>query len=467
MSIKDKCEALCIRMNTLPVKIFALFWLIFILLMMIAFIIPSFDMRQLQPISLEQASLYKNEVNRLVDNKQIASLLKPTKQVDVSSIGANYFVLIDPNNKITGARANDISTIEKFAFIADNPFKPQQRLFDTKKIIGPFSVDAEPLGLNHLLYFVRYSKPQSELLNAVFDNPLLIIFLIMLVVSPLLWWLVSSISGPIKHLQEAANQIALGNFKINKELEITGASEVRQVGESFNRMTEALEDLILSRQTLLSSISHELRTPLTRLQLSLSLLRRKVGEGKEIKRIQTEAERLDKMIKDLLSLSHQHLKSQLFREIIPISEFWDEIKENILFEAEQSKITCVYKQNIFYPAQYRVSANRESMASAMENVLRNAIKYAKSRIELTEYLGNGYFFICVDDDGEGIPNNEYENIFKPFYRVDPDNPNKKEGTGLGLAIVYNVAQQHRGSVWAESSPLGGLRVTLQLPLYKS
>ena len=130
------------------------------------------------------------------------------------------------------------------------------------------------------------------------------------------------------------------------------------------------------------------------------------------------------------------------------------------------KIECRFKQNIFYPQQYKIKANRESIASAIENILRNAVKYAKTKVKVTEYLGNGYFFICVDDDGEGVPPKEFETIFKPFYRVNADQPNSKEGTGLGLAIVANVAQQHRGNVWAENSPLGGLRVTLQLPLYK-
>lgn len=470
MEIKDFLEKTCVRVNTLPVKIFTLFWLIFILLMMVAFIVPRFDVRQFTPLQQDELRIYQNEIASSIKNNRVAHLLITSNQFISEPVSRGLRpILVDKYGKVIGARESELALIHQFVLGSKNPRTPMQKVFYNFQIAGPFNVNlstnTEEIK-NYNLYFVKYVNPQKEIANFIFDNPLAIIIGIMVLTSPLLWWLVSSISNPIKGLQQAANQVAAGNYKIDKELESTGSSEVRLVGESFNRMAEAIDDLILSRQTLLSSISHELRTPLTRLQLSLSLLRRRIGDSKEIKRIQTETERLDKMIKDLLALSHQHLKSQLFREIMPITEVWEDVREDVEFEAAQMNILCHFKQNIFYPQQYKISANRESIASAIENILRNAIKYAKTKIEVTEYLGNGYFFVCVDDDGEGVPPKEFEAIFKPFYRVNADQPNTKEGTGLGLAIVANVAQQHRGKVWAETSPFGGLRVTLQLPLHK-
>lgn len=467
VSVKNCWKAIRIFVNALPFKIFTLFWLLFVLLMMIAFLTPRFDERLFWPVPMGDIEKYHHTITMLLQNGTLESMLVSSELPAVRTGTELRPILLDLNNTVIGARENEYSAIRNFFVNAGESSQPMQKVFYDLQIIGPFSIPTDTLLKNHTLYFVKYVTPQSEMANFVFDNPLVMIFLLMVIISPFLWWLVESIARPIKHLQDMANDVAQGDFKINKELEMTGISEVRQVGESFNRMAEAIEDLISSRQTLLYSISHELRTPLTRLQLSLSLLRRKVGDTAEVQRIQTETERLDKMIRDLLSLSHKHLKSQLFRVIIPITEIWDEVKKDLQFEAEHLDIECVFKRNVFYPAQYKISANRESLASAVENIVRNAIKYAKKRVEITEYLGNGYYFICIDDDGEGVPPNEYENIFKPFYRVDPDNPNKKEGSGLGLAIVHNVTQQHRGNVWAESSPLGGLRITLQLPLHKA
>ena len=469
MTIKNLLQTACARVNTLPVKIFTLFWLIFILLLMVAFIIPRFDVRQFTPLQADELRIYQNEIASSIKDNRVAHLLISSNQFILEPTRGLRPILVDKNGKVIGARETELPLIHQFILGSRNPKIPMQKVFYNFQIAGPFPVNFSTNteeNKNYNLYFVRYVNPQKEIVNFIFDNPLAIILMIMLITSPLLWWLVSSISNTIKGLQEAANQVAAGNYKIDRALESTGSSEVRLVGESFNRMAEAIDDLIMSRQTLLSSISHELRTPLTRLQLSLSLLRRRIGDTTEINRIQVETERLDKMIKDLLALSHQHLKSQLFREIMPVTEVWEDVKEDAEFEAAQMKIECRFKQNIFYPQQYKISANRESIASAIENILRNAVKYAKTKVEVTEYLGNGYFFICVDDDGEGVPPKEFETIFKPFYRVNADQPNSKEGTGLGLAIVVNVAQQHRGNVWAESSPLGGLRVTLQLPLYK-
>ncbi len=467
MSVKDCWKTFRIFINALPFKVFALFWLLFTLLMMIAFLAPRFDERLVRPVPDSDIGKYRHMLTTLVQNNALESMLASSAPLPVKSGKEFRPVLIDLNNVIIGARANERSAIQNFFVNIGESSQPMQKVFYDLQVVGPFAIPTDTLLKNYTLYFVKYVTPQREIVNFVFDNPLVMIFLLMVIISPFLWWLVESIAEPIKHLQDVANDVAQGDFKINKELEITGISEVRQVGESFNRMAEAIGDLISNRQTMLHSISHELRTPLTRLQLSLSLLRRKVGDTKEVQRIQTETERLDKMIRDLLSLSHQHLKSQLIREAIPITEIWDEVKKDLQFEAEHLNIECVFKRNVFYPAQYKISANRESIVSAVENIVRNAIKYAKQRVEITEYLGNGYYFMCVDDDGEGVPPNEYENIFKPFYRVDPDNPNRKEGTGLGLSIVTNVTQQHRGNVWAESSPLGGLRITLQLPLHKS
>ena len=172
----------------------------------------------------------------------------------------------------------------------------------------------------------------------------------------------------------------MGHLTIDKSLEKKGLLELRQVGQSFNRMTQSLEDVLNNQRTLLSSISHELRTPLTRLQLATALLRRRLGENENIQRIDTEAQRLDKMINDLLQLSRQQLNSHLGREIFEIAALWEGILEDAEFEAEQKKILFLSNLYIFHPENYRINGNLELLQSAVENVIRNALKYTSSKI---------------------------------------------------------------------------------------
>ncbi len=264
----------------------------------------------------------------------------------------------------------------------------------------------------------------------------------------------------------SAKAVALGDFKINKDLETKGSLELRQVGQSFNQMTESLEELLSSQQVLLSSISHELRTPLTRLQLALALLRRRFGEDNtEIHRIEIEARRLDKMINDLLLLSRQQLHSHVSREIFPINELWEEVLDDAIFEAEHRKLNFVVRQNITQPARYYVNGNKALLVSAIENIVRNALKYTQSEIRVSIFLKRQELMIVIDDNGHGLDEAEYEKIFQPFYRVDETRTRETGGTGLGLAIVANVVKEHHGAVWANASQLGGLCVTLCIPLW--
>ena len=114
-----------------------------------------------------------------------------------------------------------------------------------------------------------------------------------------------------------------------------------------------------------------------------------------------------------------------------------------------------------------INGNQGQLSSALENVIRNALKYTKSHIEVTLHLEREQLFIAIDDDGEGIPETEYENIFKPFYRIDEARTRETGGAGLGLAIVASVIKDHQGKVLASKSHLGGLKIMFELPLWIS
>lgn len=453
--------------NTLSLRIFAFFWLSFLILFGLAFFLPHFDARLYSELNNNEVSAYHREISSVIRNNHLSHILSDAPVFPTDKFDGVHPVLVNPEGEIIGARKEETAPIQQFIYHAKNPLQPLKKSFYDLQIAGPFVVYVNTSGeeVSYTLYFLRKVEAQKEFVSFAFDHPLILILVILGVSTPLLWWLSHSIGRPLRNLQRASNAVAMGNFKTDKNLEIYGTVELRQVGQSFNHMTAALEDLLSSQQSLLSSISHELRTPLTRLQLALALLRRRIGEGTEVARIEKEAQQLDAMINDLLLLSRQQLNSHLLRNIFPIVELWSDIVNDGAFEAEQRKLNFKVRQLIYTPKQFFINGNKGLLCSAVENIIRNAMKYTKSRIETTIFLKNNALFIAIDDDGDGIPAKEYENIFKPFYRIDEARTRETGGAGLGLAIVANVIKEHQGNVRAMQSHLGGLRVVIQLPLW--
>ncbi|HHT7767346.1 envelope stress sensor histidine kinase CpxA [Pasteurella multocida] len=455
--------------NTISFRIFAFFWLTFSLLSILIFSIPYFDSRIYSELSEKELSAYQQEIITSIRHNQIARILAGVPFSHAERFDGIRPVLVDDvdDSSILGATATEIPLLTQFMFSSSDPTRPLKKVFGDVRIVGPFSIHlGGEANKSYTLYFIDRVNAQKEIMSFVFANPALLVGLIILVSTPLLWWLARSIGKPIRNLQMSAKAVALGDFKINKDLETKGSLELRQVGQSFNQMTESLEELLSSQQVLLSSISHELRTPLTRLQLALALLRRRFGEDNtEIHRIEIEARRLDKMINDLLLLSRQQLHSHVSREIFPINELWEEVLDDAIFEAKHRKLNFVVRQNITQPARYYVNGNKALLVSAIENIVRNALKYTQSEIRVSIFLKRQELMIVIDDNGHGLDEAEYEKIFQPFYRVDETRTRETGGTGLGLAIVANVVKEHHGAVWANASQLGGLCVTLCIPLW--
>lgn len=454
--------------NTLSIRIFAFFWLSFSLLLVLIFSLPYWDARIYSDIKTDDLSFYRKELLTSIRNNQISQIVSGAAVLPLDKFDGVHPVVVYENN-IMGALPDEIEPIKTFMNRSTNPLKPLKKTFYDIQVAGPFIVylSAGDEDVPYDVYFLARVNAQKEVISFIFDRPHILIFIIMLISTPILWVLSHSIGRPLKRLQSAANAVALGNFKSDKSLEVKGTRELRQVGRSFNRMTEALDNIISNQQSLLSSISHELRTPLTRLQLALALLRRKNGESSEIARIEREAERLELMINDLLLVSRQQLHSHTLRDIFPLDELWRDVLNDASFEAEQRNISFVVKQLIHSPGNYLINGNQGQLSSALENVIRNALKYTKSHIEVTLHLEREQLFIAIDDDGEGIPETEYENIFKPFYRIDEARTRETGGAGLGLAIVASVIKDHQGKVLASKSHLGGLKIMFELPLWIS
>lgn len=348
--------------------------------------------------------------------------------------------------------------IKKFVLLAESFDNPQEKRFSDWHYSGPFRVmlNNEPVRA----YFARSEKDHPFFFRFL-DNPFELLALIMLASTPILLVLTWRLTVPARKLQQAANRVASGNFEVDKTLE-TGTKEFQQTGASFNKMVMAINQMITGQQRLLSDISHELRSPLTRLRMANSLAVRKQGESNELCRIDLEAERLEQMISELLSLSRMQLNSHQEIEETKLEELWLEILKDAHFEAAQLD----KKLHWDGLGEHIIQGNLKLLMSALENVIRNAVKYAQDKVVIQFSTHAHLLEITVDDDGIGVPEGERELIFKPFYRVSTARDRTTGGTGLGLAITESTISQHQGKVEALESPLGGLRIKIQLPLKK-
>ena len=458
-------------LNQLAIRTFAMFWFSFFIMMSLVIVLPNLDLRLYS--SLEEADIvnYQKEILNIVRNGQLQGLISEVPVLPSDKFQPSRPVLINLQTKdILGELPEETTYIRRFTEASNNFSEPKRKNFNEVQISGPFQVYLGDGANSYALYFISYVNPQREIFNYVFDRPIILILLILLITSPLLWWFTRMLTKPISRLQEAANSVALGNFKIDKSLVANGPLELRQVGQSFNRMAASIDHLISNQQTLLSSISHELKTPLTRLQLATALVRHECGETDSVKRIEREIGRMDKMISELLLLSRQQMNSQMERDIFYANTLWTDIINDAKFEAEQRGIA--FLTNIRLPKnELQLNGNFRLLESAIENIVTNALKYTKDKIELHIFIQEEeeeeFLRIRIDDNGSGVHPDELKKIFKPFYRVDETRTRTTGGTGLGLAIVSNVIQEHQGKVWAEKSPLGGLAVTIRLPLWIS
>lgn len=299
--------------------------------------------------------------------------------------------------------------------------------------------------------------------------PLLLLALALLVTGTVAGILARSFSVPIRELAGATRSLAAGRAVPQLSRGITARSdELGALGRDFTAMAHRLEHLVRARDQLVRDMSHELRTPLARLNVALELLRRKDPEQRfevDIGRIQQQLDRLDHMIESILGVSRLDAMTQPppFQRL-ELASVVEEVVEDARLEAQQRG--CAIELHADAAGTLQVFANAAILASALQNVLRNAIRYTQqgSRIDVSLRPHGREIDIVVRDRGPGVPPDALEHIFEPFYRVDESRGGEPGGTGLGLAIVARVMRLHRGTARAQNLPTGGLEVVLTLPL---
>jgi len=249
---------------------------------------------------------------------------------------------------------------------------------------------------------------------------------------------------PLVRLAKAAERFGKGDY-VN-DFRASGALEIRKAAYEFDRMAKRINRHLNQRSEMLSGISHDLRTPLTRLKLQLAMISQKDLS----KKMSKDIDEMEKMLNDYLQFARTQTQENTVA--INLEELFKDISKN--FNNENLNIECKDRINLMG----RLSALRRSF----ENIIQNGLTYGQNmRVNIQKTSNRA--LITFDDDGPGIPEDQYKNVFKPFFRLDKSRSLNKSGVGLGLAIVGDVINSHGGNIQLGKSKLNGLQVKISLP----
>jgi two-component system sensor histidine kinase CpxA len=284
------------------------------------------------------------------------------------------------------------------------------------------------------------------------------------------WYL----TKPIVRLRSATRQLAAGDLTARSGAPVTKRrDELAGLMRDFDAMAERLELLVKAQSRLLNDISHELRSPLARLNVALGLARQRAGvESVDmLDRIELEASRLNELIGRLLTLARLEDGEQRVPQTpVPLGELVAGVAQDAEFEAQERH--C-HVRTVIPEGEWEVRGNDSLLHSAVENVVRNAIRYTQegSSVEIAltseKRVSGAEAVLRVSDSGPGVPEDALGKLFEPFYRLDDARGRLTGGVGLGLAITERAVRFHGGKVSAVNRAQGGLMVEIRLPLSSS
>ena len=252
---------------------------------------------------------------------------------------------------------------------------------------------------------------------------------------------------PILRLADAAE--SFGKGREVPDFQPRGAREVRRAAQAFIEMRTRIERAIEQRTAMLAGVSHDLRTVLTRFKLELALL----GDSPEIDAMKKDVDEMGRMLEAYLAFARGDTGEQAAPT--DMADFLDELKS----DAERNG----HSTNVSFHGYPIVTVKPAAFRRCLANLVSNAARFAKT-IEIVGHRDHRYLTVTVDDDGPGIPPGMREEVFKPFLRLDDARNQDQVGTGLGLAIARDIARSHGGDIALDTSPLGGLRARVRVPV---
>jgi len=250
---------------------------------------------------------------------------------------------------------------------------------------------------------------------------------------------------PLVKLAKAAERFGKGDY-VN-DFHASGSQEIRKAAFEFDRMAKRINRHLNQRAEMLSGISHDLRTPLTRLKLQLAMLKQKDVSEK----MSQDIDEMEKMLNDYLQFAKT--QSQENTTTINLNNLLNSIKNE--FNNEK-----LYFNN--NNVQIELKGRPIALKRSFENIIQNGLTYG-NKVHVDIQKGNNRVLIIIDDDGPGIPEDQYKNVFRPFFRLDKSRSLNQSGVGLGLAIVEDIINSHGGNIQLGKSKYNGLQVKISLP----
>jgi two-component system, OmpR family, sensor histidine kinase CpxA len=438
-------------LNSLFAKIFGVFWLLITLIITALIFLPLLDGRQLQTLSQSDHQALSNQHSLLTKLIKSNPTLSHQSLLDLLPKNTtNQVYLTDLSGHLIGSRAP--RKMRQFILASQKPNAPLKKINNYKTYFGPSVIIHNNVGV--LIYVsIPNQKKSLELVEWLLDNPLLLLLTAIVISAPICAFFAWHLTHPLRQLREVSAKVAQGDLDTPFPI-IKNSDEFNLLAKSIQLMVISLKNMLNNQQRLFSDISHELRSPLTRLSLALAITKKHNGETKELQRIELESERIKAMITEILSLSKIQLH-QAIKEELSLNDFLEDLFLDAEFEASE------YQKSFTYPLLSNVTIDiyPELASRAIENIIRNSIKYAQREINVDIQIEQHTITLTINNDGPLIPERELSNIFRPFYRLNESRERETGGAGLGLSIAENAMLKHGGKIWADNL---GNRVSMHL-----
>jgi len=449
-------------MNKLFIKIFLSFWLGLILFAGISLWLTSLYLENTRQFNdsnnpRQQLAVYIQQAQVIAKTQGQEGVKQWLKSLDNSE--AIPYLLIDPNGVDMLGRTVPASISQRLQRFRYNSSRHTHS--------GDMRPQRQPVMIDDTAYRL-VPDYQSVTLQRLLTRPrvVLVPILVATLISGFVGYLLTMyLTAPLSKLRLASRRLSRGdlNSRVAPSLG-RRKDEIAELAEDFDHMAEKLQELLSSHKQLLQDTSHELRSPLARLQVALGLARQQCTP-KELDRIELEADRLDNLIGQLLSLSRLDANIvQLATTKFSLQSLINSLVEDAQYEATTNNCRIEFSSL----SQAGIVANQPLLMSAFENIIRNSLLHTGENTVIKIKLDNApdssdQYVIEISDEGPGVPESMLEKIFEPFTRVSTARERSSGGHGLGLAIAKRAILIHQGTIRAHNRKPNGLLITITLP----
>ncbi|MCX7206275.1 MAG: ATP-binding protein [Proteobacteria bacterium] len=412
----------------------------------LSYVTNHFYAEQIEQFSIKDANAQIFLVEQYLDNSHGQLWLDRFKNLQLKSNHSYELIPLERAKSIISPR-NLVRLLDK-KVVVDFQSEAYLRRVDTDNSTFPGSANQ--------VIFVTDKEDRDPLISKIKRFQYFIIFLLLLIIcgtwSYLHW-------RELQSLSKTANEF--GSGLLSSRAKARKSAIVYPLAQCMNLMAERIQRLVDSQRELLHSVSHELRTPIARLEFGLELLKKDAQNNDLNPRflaMENDLQELNELVSELLSLAKIEQQQALPMHRVNLAETLHIVLNSLEHVMNGKEIShAIHSQNSM------VMGDPKLLCRALSNLLRNAAKYAEHKIKISTSQNNADgLVITIEDDGPGIPENEREHIFEPFFRLDRSRDRASGGFGLGLAIAKKAVTLHQGKIWVDQSTLGGARFSISL-----